>query len=488
MLTLDGSIAEPDRAASYEAAGQMIARNCDLLIAVWDRAMPPKGRGGTADTVHFALTIGVPVWWIDASGREPPRLLGDTLAFWGMTQGVAAPIALDRVLRAVLHPPDPIEPHAAHRKPARADALLTYLDEPLRSNRNFWLLHSGTIGHLRRKWADARLGTRQGSTPWSANHAVLATFLPFSRGAFDAERSVPSQLAASYQHGYRTSYLLVLMLGAIALAAAIWGLSTLSWREWSPAVELLSLGGVAILVRCNGKGAWHERYIDYRLISELARLNRPLALLGWALPFAQMRRAAGTHEQNWVAWLAGAHAREAPLPAGAMHAALPTIQRRILTELIANQREFHQRRHTECSEANRRFGTLALGTFFATLLVVVLKIVLIASPIRVAVDGLAARHGLGDPGNWLDLLSVGLPAISAALFGIKAYEEFEQLAELSSRMIADLDAADARIGSINPALPLASRVMGDETRAIVETMLSEIGGWAQMFRARAVEE
>jgi hypothetical protein len=73
VVALDGARgAAEDR--SYEAAGRMVVRNCDLLIAIWD-GEPAKGRGGIAEIVHFAQRMGPPVWWINADASDSGRWL-----------------------------------------------------------------------------------------------------------------------------------------------------------------------------------------------------------------------------------------------------------------------------------------------------------------------------------------------------------------------------------------------------------------------------
>ena len=74
-LELDGGRGEHD-AASYEAVGRMVVRNCDLLIALWD-GEPGKGRGGTADIVRFAASGGPPIWWLRLGETAPPRWVTD---------------------------------------------------------------------------------------------------------------------------------------------------------------------------------------------------------------------------------------------------------------------------------------------------------------------------------------------------------------------------------------------------------------------------
>ncbi|MEE4542579.1 hypothetical protein V2S66_11455 [Streptomyces sp. V4-01] len=56
---------------AYYAAGAYIADHCDLILAVWD-GRPARGRGGTADVVHYARALGRPVSVIWKPGAERP--------------------------------------------------------------------------------------------------------------------------------------------------------------------------------------------------------------------------------------------------------------------------------------------------------------------------------------------------------------------------------------------------------------------------------
>jgi hypothetical protein len=49
---------------AYEAAMRWIARACDILVAAWDGS-PPRGRGGTAEAVAYAESIGRRVVHLD---------------------------------------------------------------------------------------------------------------------------------------------------------------------------------------------------------------------------------------------------------------------------------------------------------------------------------------------------------------------------------------------------------------------------------------
>ena len=70
--------ASRDRA--YEAAGEYVLNNSDVLIAIWD-GQDPQGRGGTGEMVARARQRGLPIAWVHAGNREPgtqePTSLGD---------------------------------------------------------------------------------------------------------------------------------------------------------------------------------------------------------------------------------------------------------------------------------------------------------------------------------------------------------------------------------------------------------------------------
>lgn len=57
---------EPTEAA-YLAAGQRVVDLCDVLVAVWD-GLPAQGKGGTADIVTYARSVGTPVNVVWPSG------------------------------------------------------------------------------------------------------------------------------------------------------------------------------------------------------------------------------------------------------------------------------------------------------------------------------------------------------------------------------------------------------------------------------------
>ncbi len=55
------------REEAYERAGRRVVDRSDVLIALWD-GQPSRGRGGTATIVAYARDQGVPVAWVNTAG------------------------------------------------------------------------------------------------------------------------------------------------------------------------------------------------------------------------------------------------------------------------------------------------------------------------------------------------------------------------------------------------------------------------------------
>ncbi len=67
-----------DRDEGYLDCGIETVNECDVLLAVWD-GHPPRGKGGTADVVQYAMSIGKPVVIVDALTHEVRRVNWDRL-------------------------------------------------------------------------------------------------------------------------------------------------------------------------------------------------------------------------------------------------------------------------------------------------------------------------------------------------------------------------------------------------------------------------
>ena len=516
VLTLDGdSWDDIDRPRSYEAVGRLVVRNCDLLIAIWDDEKVARGRGGTTDTVRYALRVGVPVWWIHAAKAVPPKWLGDILDLPGVGIGRTAGTSPDDVLRtyiaeAIL----PVQPVKLQSEGAwewimdrlrsiagnQTDPLLVFLNETGLPNRKFWNLHTNFIRSLRArggrqhaKRAARHSGgpralpptplrnaepTQADASPRGRGFGKLLHLLgePFRRNAPGKASSPAAGLSSAYQDLYRSSYTLVLFCGALALISAVIELVFDASAVVATFTELMMLGIILVLVVANELLRWHERYISYRMLGELLRMSQHLHRLGWALPVTRVTNLGHSTRRNWVAWFFAANVRATPLAKGHFSQdELGNTKRDVIENLIGGQLRFHDRRRTECNGAAHILGVWGRGFFFATLVFVLIRLILMLS------------HWGDEVVPWLALFCAVLPAVAAAFFGIRAYEELEVLAEQSEQMHEALRRAQIRIGRIGVDRPLASQLLGAELFDLTTIMLSDVAGWAQLFRMKAVE-
>ena len=486
VLTLDG-----DRTAeewrSYEAVGRLIVRNCDLLIAIWDERK--KSQGPRRHGRHYSLAthVGLPVWWIHASGKQPSVLV-ESSGDLRHPDPIEAQKRLEELLDRQLRPPVPIialhtasltrwrqwakrsevsgRPKCAHGY----DPLHQFLDE----------IDPPSQSPLERAHAFMRvLSYGVSCTPPQEENSIAELVSDFWSTVY----SHPDRLSQAYSARYRSTYVFVILLaaGALICAALSLALEASGEEKWVMPVailEVLSLTIIFVLVVWNGIGRWHERWIGYRLLAELCRKQRALALLGWSLPFLEVNRAAspGTPRASWIDWYFEAAVRAAPLSTGSLKGHdLEHVRDKIVTTLCSGQTAYHRNRADISDFVSRRLLFSGETCFILTLALVAVKIS--------ALSFTGASEGI----TILGLVATILPALSAALFAIRAYAELEVLADQSERMCELLSAVEKRLGMLDSARPLASQELGVDLFRLATAMLADVAGWAQLFRMKAVE-
>jgi hypothetical protein len=100
---------------------------------------------------------------------------------------------------------------------------------------------------------------------------------------------------------------------------------------------------------------------------------------------------------------------------------------------------------------------------------------------------LALRAAAAEQAETFGLVAALLPAVAAALFGLRAYAELDLLVKQSERMIAVLDSASRSLDRTDTQLPLASQHIGDVLDEAAAAMLADVEGWIQISRVKTVE-
>ncbi len=500
VLALDGK-RDGDAEAGYRAGGRFVARNSDLLIAIWDG---DHGKpGGTGEIVRYAVRSHVPVWWIDPAAATAPRLLLDPMALERPTaapSGAAAEAALDALLRAAIVPPAPGRSYhhtrigtAAHWLSARLfpsrTPLSAYFAEAEESVRpRPWRLYS---------WVLDRIAPEH-DTEHDIAHDTASLVLPKGPAEPDDDVERPwremyeaaDRYGSKYTDRYRSSYVLVIALAALTVSAM--GLALASPRFFglpAGAIEFTALLAILGIVVASELRRWHERWIAYRLLAELCRKQRMLARLGWSLPIAQVAELARDPEQNgpprdaWVAWYVTAMMRGAAVPHGAIAEHAPRA-RHIGETVIATQTDYHKRRARRSRIAARRLVDLGELAFGATFALVSLKLGVMVHALLQGTLAAAERSGTA---SWVGFVCTALAALSAGFVSLRAYAEFDLLHLQSARMLRVLAETKQEIEAIDPSRPLAASSLGAALHDLALAMLQDVQGWSLLFRTKTPE-
>jgi hypothetical protein len=276
VLTFDGARGEVEN-RSYEAGGRHVARNCDLLITVWDGGAG-RGRGGTAEIVDYHIQQGHAVWWLPTNGGEPGWIDSpmNLQRLEECPHGEAAWVALTAHLRATMQPP-------------AGPSLENLLAETAFCRSHIWNRYPFAGGLATGK--AHRIAPSATSLPAAKAWAYWEDFL-----------SPIDRLAIRYANRYRSAFM--------------------------PA-------------GANAKQRWNQHALSYRLLAEMFRKEQGLAMFGWSLPVASpgpVDRVDRIESDKWIGWWFNAARRAAPLPEGELRGAnLKAILQNVKTSLLARQ-------------------------------------------------------------------------------------------------------------------------------------------------------
>ena len=465
------------RNQGYVQCGNFLIRQIDVLIAVWDGSEPKPG--GTGAVAQEACNGGIPVIWIATGGDQPLALVPSfnndkpVRAAWS---GEALQARLDPILAA------PSADTFGERSPrARLEQFYAETWPGPSHASSFDLLKRWTTGQR----------PLQLTIPARSQESLVANFAEFVDEAPAAgnlsqrlkdvlapRHAWADALAVHFSHLYRNAYVLSYLLAAAAVLIAVIGayVENPILKLILVALELFVVVAILQLVRYGGKNAWHERWIDYRLVAESLRYARFLAYMS-EVGLINRKDLTG---QPWTLWYIRATLREIGLPGATLDRAYqrPLLQS-VLTREVREQRHWHEANthamekvdHFLHHSAERcflyTFGALCIG-----LVVLVAIIMLLPEQQEHAVLKFAKP--------WLLLFAAGLPALGAALAGIRVQGEFEDYKERSEHMVAALNELEATYEAQlkqQPQLDRSAEILIETARVLSE----DLAAWQELY-------
>ena len=254
-------------------------------------------------------------------------------------------------------------------------------------------------------------------------------------------------LAVHYSHLYRSTYVLAYFLSALAVFIAL-GTVFIHDDPHAPASEVLGtkaifvicelivIGAIILLVWLGRHGMWHERWLSYRAVAEMLRHGRFLAFVS---EFGRIQGAQ--RELPWTLWYIRAAMREVGLPTATFDAA---YQQRILDATLADeiagprgQIAYHRASHKSLHHIDHFLHKLGTGCFVVTSIVLLLFLILLG--LERAFELVWLQNFLLAAKPFITFVSAGLPALGAAVSGIRVHGDFEGSTERSARMVHELD-------------------------------------------------
>jgi hypothetical protein len=311
------------REEAYAQVGHYVVDRCDVLVALWD-GLPPRGVGGTADTVAHARENGVPLFLVntnDGGGR-----------------------ALHEVGRG-LPEQDFLEVDAFNRAQVPPDGFKA----EVRRLTGQLLACSSEVG-LDQAAVEPYLA-------WSVPHLVRADLL-------------------ARWHQRRYLMLGSLLFGISFLAVAIAAVQSLSPSYgWLNLVEVLLMVFLLITVLYGRRRRVHARWISYRRLAERFRialfqgvaalgLNR---LIGW-------ERIDLDPSRDWVRRLFEEAWITRPLEPRATFD-FPALRQFLVRAWLEDQLAYHMRTMRRNERRERRLGRAIASLFGLTLAVALARVI-----------------------------------------------------------------------------------------------------------------
>lgn len=464
VLELPGRRDDPGgEPAAYERAGRVVLTQCDLLLAIWD-GDPPRGRGGAAQIVAEAVAHAIPVVVVHPDVARAPVLLWS-----GLNSHDSGPEAVDTVARGGLGDLPRLMARLATLSPVEGGkrGRRAAPDAPPFFAAAYPLLLALT-GVRRLRAADLRKPCPAPRLSPAGPASALATRIDgqlwpqFDRA--DCEASLAAQQ-------FRSAFVSSFALAAIAVTLALLGLLVLpAVRPLLAAAEFGSIAMILIVTQWGARAGWHQRWLDQRTLAEELRCLAVSASLGDLFlrgAHAQDSAVAGRERRDI--------ARRIGLPSARIDAAYVAEAHASLVVLLDDQIGYVGREAARMHKLEHRLHRLGEALFLLTALICagVLGIEMMWTLSHQP----GADHGLP---LGITVVSASLPAIGAAIYGIRMQGDFAGAARRNAGLALQLNELRRVAQDEAPSFDQLRRLI----RRTAELLTADLSQWVRATKAR----
>ena len=473
IFALNGKRDEAD--AAYEAVGRVVLDQSDILIAIWD-GDAGRGRGGTARVVAEAIGRHMPVIHIDITESKAPELLWSGLADFEIEQPTIdlvpradAANVMSAVVSALAMPPgNPVDQRMLARfYRERSRSRTPALPYP------FLLAMTGTRKLSR---ADMRpVAAEDCAAPLAAQLPKVLHDDRYGDALIKklvARFGVADSAATYFAQIFRSGFVANFGLAAIAVLLALTGPLLPDYKLPLILTELAVILIIFLNTRAGAKAGWHECWMDDRHLAEQLRSLAMTSALG-NLNLRANAVDAGVIP-GWVHWLARATARELGMPNATVDRAYLSNVHAATTRLIDDQINYHRTNAARMHKLEHRLHRTGEILFGATIVAGIVWVVFKLAGWPMNFGGAVGLTEI------VTALTTGMPALGAAIYGIRMQGDFAGIADRSEVTVVRLD----RLKRALKDDPLDYARLIARLRRLAEIMLADVEHWRTTYQAR----
>jgi hypothetical protein len=291
-------------------------------------------------------------------------------------------------------------------------------------------------------------------------------------------------LALHYADIYRSSYALNYLFSALAVFLALFGLIVGNKQIWI-ALEVMVILHILILTLRGKKNRWHERWIDYRQLAEQLRHLRYLHFAGGLSRESRLNPPAdgGLQERSWVQWYYRSTVRELGMASAKctdkFRSELTTA---FVREELEPQVSYHEAKSVSLHKMEHAVHKIGEWVFGATLAICIMFLLLYVA------SKFDSTHKIADflySMNYIVTTATAfLPALGAAMFGIRVQGEFVSTAQRSQAMSRRLFITHEQLSPHLEAAPPSMFELRSHIEMAAETMMIEITDWKFVYSSK----
>jgi len=543
------------QARRYRTLGQILVRRADLLIAVW-RGKPAAGVGGTADVVAETGAEGVPTIWIDPDdlrirsivpqpGTSRRQMIDDAS---DLTSDGAAR-AIEAAAHSVMLGGNDASAEAIRRfssrervrewrigkrqvEPGTTSVLYastigllsrgTYkpqvrlLRKPATRNRSLaarvknWLTLPSLFVLSMPDWPDDKYSaapapvedaprgntSREAIVAATASDAAIAPYFGFA-----------DKVGTRLGHLYRSSYIAIFSLSAMAIFIAALSLIFRNWTLIAAIGELATLSiALFIWMRVSEKTAplrglaVHRRWLDARFVAEMLRGAKALSWIGFSgRSSAPSWGDADESDRSEHAWSPRFANAVSTLPHVPNERLAPDRLATIGTALkgvVVGQKDYHAKNAERLQNVHKSLDKLG-QRFIALSIIFVLALVVLYGLSYIPRFPFISERVLSVAGIVAAFFGSVSPAIAAAAAGIRYHGDYERFARRSLETRSQLLELERKIdvliarsdlcgnGACSAAPPLYEELL-EITQETANLLSEDLRDWRFSYAVRPV--